>query len=126
MGYREDYIAGLRQLADYLEERPDVPVPISEKHYAFVHDEDTFRKAARSMGSAKKDFDINYAMLRRDFAGGIHYELNIARERVCERRVVATKAVPEQVIPAHEVEVVEWDCKEPLLAHDSAPVESNS
>ena len=42
-----------------------------------------------------------------------------SRDSVCTRNVVGTRHVPAEVIPAHDEEIVEWDCGS-LLAEDAA------
>jgi hypothetical protein len=60
-------------------------------------------------------------------------QFSVDREAVCQRKVVGTRTIPEQVIPseyvaervipAHEEEIVVWDC-EPVLKPQSEPIPS--
>ena len=57
-----------------------------------------------------RDFELHISVPSLDET--TTYDLNYfcKREAVCTKRVVGTKEVPEQVIPARTEEVVEWDC----------------
>lgn len=111
---RETTIEALRALADYLEERPDVPMPSFDIFNAFATPEE-LPLIARAMGGFTKDHDGDYLMLVKDF-GGVQLHVNFNSEQVCERVVVGTEEVPEKVVPAHTKEIVEWKCPESVLA----------
>jgi hypothetical protein len=131
MHYRDDKIKGLRALADWLESTPEA-LP-DEPCWDGIHlnvwpdgtDDEKKQKiiALAQAGSIDKHYGGNYMDLRKDFGGGVKYEMSIKRDLVCTKRVVGTKTVekrdPELVeqVPMIEVEedVVEWDCH-PLLA----------
>jgi hypothetical protein len=108
------FVAGLRDLADFYEARQDLEVP----HWPVisvcpVDTPEEARKAARLIGTARKEFADNMFILVRRF-GPVELRFIFLREAVCTRRVVGTRHVPERYEPAREVEVVEWDC-EPVL-----------
>lgn len=138
---RAGYIAGLRELADLLEQHPEVPTPYqgSEGKYAAlsIHHLGTgpevkpaFAATVRALpGSRTKDvrdgdygayFDVHAVL-----GGALHVKVTAYRDTVCERHVVGTREVElpaqaEQVIPAREatvqvIEDVEWVCT-PVLA----------
>ena len=111
---RQETIDGLRALADYLETRPDVPLP----YFGFVNafgDEEELPVVARAMGGFTKDHTGDYLTLVKSF-GPVGLHVHFASEQVCERVVVGTEEVPEKVTPAHTKEIVEWKCPESLLA----------
>src|SRR4051812_4960505 len=104
---REAFIQGLRQFADFLERTPAAPLPTRTMN-AYVESKEALVAVAKS-GSFEKAVLDYWFMLRKRF-GPISYELNIEREKVCERRVVGTREEP-----AKTVEIVEWECAESLL-----------
>lgn len=61
------------------------------------------------LGTFKKEFSGSIMYLRKDFISIMFY-----RDLVCKRVVKEKKLVPEIYIPAHEEEVIEWDCN-PIL-----------
>ncbi len=130
---RRAFTAGLRELAAWLDEHPDVPIPYELNLRAYVSsyvrpgEKDaraTLAATARAMGSCDKDAVGDYFAVRRDF-GLFSYEVFTTRDAACERVVVGvetvTEAVPDPDFPAPMVErtvereVVEWRCP-PLLA----------
>ena len=127
------YIDGLRELADFLEERPEF-VPIGEKLilvYALGKEE--FLKSCRLMGSFDKKVEPNFLNAIKKFNSMLTLELYTNRSNVCER-VVTKITVPEQVIPAqkeetipeHEEEVIEWKCPESWLKDETKPQQEDS
>lgn len=109
-GYeRQQVIAGLRDLARFLEDQPDVKV---FPHIGMVvpfKDREEFAVTALALGRAEKKHDSHYFSLVRHFGPYVRYEAFIACEKVCTRLVVGTRDVVEQVIPAHTEEIVEWE-----------------
>lgn len=53
------------------------------------------------------DFKLNVTIPETDIV--IRYSAD--RETVCTKKVVGTKHVEAQVIPAHDEEIIEWDCE---------------
>jgi hypothetical protein len=105
-----EYANALRRIADWIEVHPDLPLP-SQTQLDFLSGVDTkedLAKFARGFGECKKDF------------GGIKLRAVAWRKNVCERVVVGTREVPEEIIPArlvpaHMEDIVEWKCPESLL-----------
>lgn len=128
MGEREEFIAGLRDLADWLEERPELPGPVGgERVLVFTQDAETFREYLGHMGAVEKNYSgDDYARAIKRF-GPINYEVFTDREKVCRRVQVGTRTVAQEV-PVEDVEtktveveepVYEWDCS-PFLADREA------
>ncbi len=123
---RQDFINGLRQLADIYEQKPWLEVPYIPTMWIFTHDADTFIQQIAAFGSGAKKYvgeDI-------EFIPNVLLDLkvNCKREQICERKVIGKKRVPEkhipaQVIPEHEEEIVEWECR-PVLSAKQAAAES--
>lgn len=123
---RQDFINGLRELAAIYEQKPWLEVPYISTAWIFTHDAETFVQQIAAFGSGAKKYNGEDI----EFIPNIILDLkiNCKREQICERRVVATKHVPEkvipaQVIPAHDKEVVEWECR-PVLATKKQTAES--
>jgi|SRR5215469_6219335 len=120
-----ELISSLRQLADWYEAHPELPVPyeLEQPMFVFLYhlDAEQVRKVLREIGEFKKvyaepspdDFDAHKSI------GNLTLRFHARRETVCKPRVVGKRTIerqviPERVIEAHEEEVVEWDC-EPIL-----------
>jgi hypothetical protein len=121
---REAYIRGLRELADWLEERPDVPLPELESdpstpnlwnptiefevYEKWSSDEDDrpqrMAAIARAMGGAEKGERYGGAQLAlyRAFSGGVIYAAYTQRDAVCEKRVVGVKKERKRIVTDEE------------------------
>jgi hypothetical protein len=130
--------AGLRQLADFLDANPN----LQGTRYAFdsinlfPRGRDAVaawaRAAMRATGAAVDKFvNGNWAGVKVTF-GSVGVDVTIERDEICERVVVDTREVTEEVpdpqalaaVPkvtvTRTVEDVEWRCR-PLLAGDAQP-----
>lgn len=126
---RAEFIAGLRKLADLLDERDDFPLPYegtSAHLLFFLHGDNQAERLADfvRLMDGKKDKVPSY-----DYFGvdgslfGIKVSVNADRDAVCERVVVGTETVevpdPDALaaVPTivEERELVEWRCR-PVLA----------
>lgn len=101
-------IAGLRELADWLEERPDVPM-----HQSAYYGRPTIwlsgnwfegepiatspKRLAKAMGKADKYAAGGTFQLSRTFSGDISYTFSFEREAVCKPKAVGTRPVTEKV-----------------------------
>lgn len=130
---RAAYIAGLRQLADWLEANPDIELPSNGGSWNPINFSEWGPKArdkaaafARAMpGVVRKGGSDGYFTLRAQLAG-LHVQFIAHREAVCERVVVGEREVTETIpdpqydgeIPMIEVtktvEDIEWHCP-PIL-----------
>lgn len=114
-----EYATALREIADWYEAHPDVPAPSPAPINLFFGDKDELVAVARAVGERlTKSGSGDWYWLRKEFPSGWALEFNVRREQVCTRRVVGTEPVPEQIIPAHTKEIVEWDCHS-LLAQEA-------
>lgn len=138
---RHAYIDGLHQIADFLAEHPEVPLPamgtyVTGNYEPTIHvytqcqsgddrDQRTIlADIARAMGRAEKSTQHEFAVWRR-FAGVV-FAAYAERNEVCERVVTGTREVTKEIpdpdalaaVPTvsvtEVVEDVEWVCA-PLM-----------
>lgn len=127
--------AGLRALADFVENNTDIAVILEWPMHIATHVFDdagatfaTFVTAAARAGMpVAKEYGDKYAKVTATFSPAVSVQLQTDREEVCTRVVVGTETVTKKVkdpvalelVPevevSEEVEVVEWRCA-PLLA----------
>lgn len=108
-GTHTEMIAGLRALADFLEQHPDLPEGCPFSVNAFVSRKEELASVAR-LTSWAKGYNSDYMWLSRTFRGDIKFEVNVNRELVCRKIVKGTRVVPEQT-----VEDIEWVCDDASL-----------
>lgn len=139
---RLEYVAALRELADYVEAHE---FPESKAAY-FGGYEDTFKAPnlefdvrnredfvafVKAMGSFEKERDSYSTGAKFELPSGTYIKVETARENVCKKIVVGQRFVEEQpervlaAIPAHHEDVVEWECPESFLKLDQKE-ESNA
>lgn len=107
MSERTEFITGLRELADYLENNPEAPIPSNAYIGVSVTDYGNpagtryrLEIVARCPGPWQKELDDSFLTLIKDFHG-VKYRVMCARDHVCTMVEPAKPAV--------------WDC-EPLLS----------
>jgi len=138
---RAEYVTGLRQLADLLEQHDDLPLPThGELSWLLFGDSDEKRIAAQVVRLVPGDWkkvpyldqgDKTLLAFMTDLAG-LPLKVAVYRNVVCERVVTGTETVTEMVpdpsvkVPLVEVteerEVVEWRCGSLLSDVDAAAV----
>lgn len=126
---RDELVAGLRELADFLDSPRGLELPalgVAATAWPQEYDPVTYetvpgrskrimQRAARALGKADKRHEGHYFSLLRKF-GPVRLELTTYREQVCEKVIIGTKEVPEVTYPARTEDVVEWVCSDSLLA----------
>jgi hypothetical protein len=135
MKYKDqrELVEGLRKLADFIEEHPELPISDPEisveywihEPYTFDDDQRSVKErmqvAARALGRANKEYYGSYFNLSRKFSEHVKLEFTSDRQEVCRRVVKEVvhhpeQIVPQKVLPARTEEVVEWVCDDPILA----------
>ena len=135
---RAEQIAGVYQLALWLEQNPDIPIPweiagTSEQSSILIHahhgeaDQKTIMAAAARAIPGKVDKDVignHLFSIEGTIPGGVRVKVIANRDEVCERVVTGTrevtKTVPDPMVTVPTIEVtetvedVEWVCG-PLL-----------
>ena len=106
-----EYAAALRRIADFYEQHQDFPLPILPDVEVCPDDtrEEVVRIARVLGGYVTKEANGPLLVLVKDF-GGVSLRVLFARSAVCERRIVGVRHVERRVVPAHDVEEIEWDC----------------
>ena len=123
----DEFVAGLRAMADWYEQHPELDTPTSALMVSsFASDEtpELAAQVAQAMGTFKKNYSDSIFTLTKSF-GGASLQFLFYRNAVCTKRVVKTETVtewvPDPAAPKVEVtrerEIVEWDCP-PLLARE--------
>jgi hypothetical protein len=103
---RDLFISGLRELAGFLDDNPQIPVPVTQDFYVFT-DVDAARDMMAGTGTWDKDYNGEYLSYIREF-GGMDYRITVARDQVCERVQVGVRHVDAQ--PERDEPVYEWKC----------------
>lgn len=131
MDKRQEFINGLRAVADFYENNPAAHfdgMQLSISMYAWEEDaKSAIAATAKAMGKCEKEYDENNFTVRKNFSEIVSLGVFAPRAKVCTPVVVGTKVIPEHVVPAtaethvpERVEnVIEWRC-EPLLAGGAA------
>ena len=129
---RELRLTDAQSVLEWLAAHPEIPLPseFSKWGHLNIYAWDNRKEArvmARAMGTFEKQADTNMLRLLKRF-GRVTVCAVFRRRQVCERIVVDTKEIPEEVIPAktvpaHVEEVIVWRC--PSLLDDEAMGASN-
>lgn len=128
---KNEYIAGLRELADFLESRdfpdtwksswgtdesyPNINVSL------FTYDKETFGKLTSLLGGLEKSASESYLTSHKKLANS-SIQVHGYREMICEKVKVGTKIIPAkeaELVPAepeHEEDIYEWKCPDSFLA----------
>jgi len=111
-------IEGLRQLADFLEAHPSIPVAF-QTFKVYFDNRDELAAAAR-IGSWEKIYRDTFFILRRTF-GSVRLEVFTDREKVCKAVVVGTRQIAAvAAVPAHIENVIQWECETESLLDERA------
>ena len=124
---RAKWIADARQLIDFLESKPAIIDELGSIHLSFYvygegmtveeKNKDAKKRTARfarMMGKSHKEWN-DYALEILKRFGSHQLRVNVAREAICERKVIGTEFVPEYRVSAHQKDIVEWVCEDPSI-----------
>lgn len=130
---RDEFVAGLRLLADWLEAHEDARwrPALGCVIYDHVSDREALVERARRLGGhwEKQFSDIAETVrLARRFGPEITYLIDVPRDQVCKRVILGTREVEQpdeeavQALPMVKSveEIVEWRCPDALFA-DTEP-----
>ena len=124
----KEYADSLRQIADFFEQHTEVKLPYDAENFNYFDavTKNQIAQLARALGEVKKEFDVgwegSFAIVHQ--FGHIQFRAMANKASVCVRVVTGTRlveekvipSVPECIIPAHQEEIVEWKCSEPILS----------
>jgi hypothetical protein len=126
----EQLVETLRAMADFYEAHPLAPAPM-DMDYGWMNcylPSDQAKEIIQSLGAFKKVYEDDYFRAAVT-VGHLDLQFSTKRETVCTPKVVGTRVIPAQTVPSeyiperfipeHEEEIVEWDCKEPILAEST-------
>jgi hypothetical protein len=108
------YARGLRELADFLDSHPDLPIFNCPDVATHIWNRKDFLNAVRAMGGAKKDYAGDYFKLVKTFTGGVTLRIQCERQTVCERVVTGEEEIEVFDLTAPKIKVkrekYEWRC----------------
>lgn len=105
---RASNIAGLRQLANWLEDNPGIEMPYTMGGAVFVELTEVRAFMAEAPGGWDKKDSGDYWAYDRKFAGHVTYTAYVARENLCRKVQVGTKTV--DAVPEHDEPIYRWEC----------------
>ncbi len=118
---RKCFLRSLRDLADFLDEHPQVPIPYKDTMNVFVNAREELAAIIRGSGHWEKSYVGNYFSIAKEFGEDLSYEVNVGRDQVCHKVVTGTRVVPAvEAQPEHEELIEEWICDEPSLLASTA------
>lgn len=119
---RSAFVQGLRDMADFLEQHPNVDHPKNDTMNVFVSTREDIVRNARG-SSWEKIYNDTWFYLRKEFGEDLIFEINCARATICRQVEIGEKIVPAQPAQPERVEkVYEWICDDAsLLTPQSAP-----
>jgi len=127
---RDEFIAGIRGLIEWMESHPDMPAPSSmDTGNIFTWSKEELTRLRRDCGLHDKMFSEYFAGFEHKFSNEVKLHLVIERDKVCRRVRVGEKVIPaspETVVPAKEETIeplYEWKCDDALLADSDATQE---
>lgn len=111
---RQNYIDGLRDLADWYAENSNIALPDTNINVYGENTKAEASKVLRALSPCDKDYTGEMFFLKRAFKG-ITLQFVFYRNQVCEpvvvgKKTILARTIPEQVIPQREEDVVEWHC----------------
>lgn len=105
---RASDIAGLRQLANWLEDHPGIEAPYAMGGAVFVELAEARDFMAEAPGGWDKRDSGDYWAYGRQFAGHVTYTAYVARENLCRKVQIGTKTV--DAVPEHDEPIYRWEC----------------
>ena len=113
-------IDGMRKFLNFAEET-GLDFAIPSTIYRACGSAEEFSAAVKKLGSFTKDSDDYSLNAKKSFPGGLTLEVYVPKSQTCKRVVIGKKTVPfkeAQVIPAvpaHEEDIVKWECPESFM-----------
>ncbi len=122
---RTECIVALRELADFLESKPELDwalLSFPSIVVCNVNTKEELRQFAMAMSRTNKQYSDSYFHISYTLPSGADIAALAAREQVC-RKIVTKRIAPAMpALPEREVEDVSWDCGEPILGDAVLPL----
>jgi hypothetical protein len=127
----QELVAGLRGLADFYEQNPELELPNGFDRLDVWLNKDNaaaaIRRLVKVVGKVEK-INFGNSIAFRTCVAGFVLDFNVQREVVCERVQIGTKTIPERIIaavaeeivPEHEEPVYAWECGSLLKPKEEA------
>lgn len=114
------FVESLRELADFYEQNPTLPIPNKQTINLFdITVEQIKEFITLSKKTVKKSWIESFFYATIPFGSRIELDLNIARNKVCEK--VVTKRIITKQVPVSfeekeiEEEIIEWKCPDTIF-----------
>lgn len=151
---RTEFVTALREFAELIEQRPDLPVPWGSLSFSGFLNEvvDDKSQQRHVLATITREFTARARLTNQKLplekVNGewhigvkiisnqlVNYTVYANKDSTCrqvtkmrfvpEQRIPAQPAVPEQVIPAHEESYEDWECS-PILQSPLEPAEAET
>jgi hypothetical protein len=129
---RQQFIAGLRAVAQFYEDHPDAwydGVHLTLNMYIWGRKaREILARTVKALGSCTKIYDDTNITVSRKFTPQVTLSVFVPRAKVCRRVILGTRILPARTVPAGgEVhlpatteQIVAWSC-DPLLQEELTP-----
>src|SRR5919108_421800 len=101
----EKFVRGLRELADFYEQHPQLKAPDFYYFHLYAHTADELREQVKLLGHCTKSYFGTDITFRKNFTSGLFLDVVANRREVCKKKVVGIKHVEATFIPAHDEEI---------------------
>lgn len=122
-----EYAQALRRIADIYAAHPEIKLPyhteLGSPESIYCHDRASFHATVAAFGPGIKRDDETGLIFEPEVGKAINLQVYGFKNGICKRIIVGKKTVPgrvipKQVIPAYEIDEVEWICA-PFLEQES-------
>lgn len=114
------FVESLRELADFYEQNPTLPIPTRQTINLFdITVEQIKDFITLSKKTVKKSWIESFFYATIPFGSHINLDLNIARNKVCEKIITKRKTIKQIPISYEEKEIeeeiIEWKCPDTMF-----------
>lgn len=108
---RMELVAGLQELMEWCVAAPENLLPVVNGYiYSNEYTATGAANALRAMSPCEKEYLPGYLTFKKWFGPYVNIYVDFPRSSVCIPKMLGKKQVPAITIPAHEEDVMEWDC----------------
>lgn len=119
-----DLLPQLILLTRWIEENPSLPLPTSFtlSYYFYGNSaKEEMVSLMKSLPQTTKNYSGSYFHISHHFGPNIDLSAMTNREKVCTKKVLGFKDIPEKTVAAHREEIVEWECHSILSPPPTPP-----